>query len=340
MIRPRIKTRYLVAIALLLLLFFSGYDYYPLTSKGADIPMETYYIGRFSIKVPPEMKPEMRISKLRYIEIEEMEWPFAKSREEARKDKWESLIKDIQNKPGPDGVEKMILNEKNIQGMGEWAKGAFHYSSYSHRTAMWTILVDTGKQGIVFASDLTVIEKEQERPKVLPNIIEIYNAYRAREPKDAMLSAPGNWFYTRLGAINLPYRSEEKSYARFEGHPLNLKLEIEMETDMLKDIEEQGLMEKLAKVLITRFIPGTGIKALRSGKREVAGLKGEEVLARLTENGKSELSFSWEYRGKDDDGEHPVTLITMESPDGKVDEKMRIWDAMLDSMKPMFERKK
>jgi hypothetical protein len=69
-------------------------------------------------------------------------------------------------------------------------------------------------------------------------------------------------------------------------------------------------------------------------------MKGEESILRISEDGEKTIMFTWEFNGKEDSGEYPTTTIEMEAPDGKLDEKIAIWDAVLDSMKPMFVRKK
>ena len=79
---------------------------------------------------------------------------------------------------------------------------------------------------------------------------------------------------------------------------------------------------------------------IRLAKREVAGMKGEESILRISEDGEKTFMFTWEFNGKEDSGEYPTTTIEMEAPDSRLDEKIAIWDAVLDSMKPMFERKK
>ncbi|MFH1028812.1 MAG: T6SS immunity protein Tli4 family protein, partial [Pseudomonadota bacterium] len=151
----------------------------------------------------------------------------------------------------------------------------------------------------------------------------------------------GDWFFLKHGAINLPYLWQEKSYVRFEGHPLNLKIEIDMDMDAGHKRPQFGLIEKASAAIDSGYASAANvsIKNIRSQKREVAGVPGEEVIDRLTDKDNKTLDFGWEYVGKKDSGEYPTMRITMESPDGNLDEKLKIWDAVLDSMKPMFERK-
>lgn len=151
----------------------------------------------------------------------------------------------------------------------------------------------------------------------------------------------GDSFYLEHGVINRPYRSQEESYARFEGHSLDLIIDIKMEMDVGYYRETEGLIEKTKEMLTAAaMLPGGSISKIRLAKREVAGMKGEESILRITEDSEKTLLFTWEFNGKEDSGEYPTTTIEMESPDGNLDEKIKIWDAVLASMKPMFVRKK
>ncbi|MHB8139155.1 MAG: T6SS immunity protein Tli4 family protein, partial [Smithellaceae bacterium] len=81
------------------------------------------------------------------------------------------------------------------------------------------------------------------------------------------------------------------------------------------------------------------VDKIRTNKRKVAGLPGEELVTRLTADMGPELYFGWKYLGKEDSGEHPEIEITIdESPDNNLDEKMKIWDRALDSFRPAYKR--
>ena len=131
----------------------------------------------------------------------------------------------------------------------------------------------------------------------------------------------------------MPYTSQEATYARFEGHPLELKLEFK--TTAVHKVSESGLVDRLAASLAMNFAPGVDIDKLRTGKRNVAGLHGEEVIFRGTQDSKSELSFTWLFTGKADSGDAPKISIEMEAPDGRVEEKLKAWDTILNSIKPI-----
>lgn len=125
---------------------------------------------------------------------------------------------------------------------------------------------------------------------------------------------------------------------RFKDHSLGLVLRIRMHEAY--EVEKAGLIDKTIDAIETGYASGVIIKKIRSHKRGVAGLIGEEEVLKETENGDESLNFVWEYNGKLNSGECPRIVITMDTLACNLDEKLKIWDTVLDSMKPMFERKK
>ncbi|HBG04890.1 MAG: hypothetical protein A2075_01825 [Geobacteraceae bacterium GWC2_58_44] len=312
------------------------------SKKGAREAMQTYYLGRFSIAVPALMKQKIRSSKLRYADIQEMEWPQSLNPEQARKAEWDRFMAEVKKLPPPDGKDRVIIKVHEFPAVGKWAKGIFYYNdSFDRHGARWSLLMDAGPVGLWLKTDDIVVEKEIEHSKTIPNYENIAKAFQPLDLHNLKGRQPGNRFYLEHGAINLPYAGQEESIARFEGHPLKLTLLIEMETDFTKEIETMSLIKGTRAMLAVALIsPGGGISKIRLREREVAGMPGEEAVLRVREGQRKDLVFTWQFNGKDDSGEYPTTRIEMESPDGNLHEKLKIWDAVLDSMKPMFERKK
>jgi hypothetical protein len=191
------------------------------------------------------------------------------------------------------------------------------------------VLVDAGTVGLWLKFDGLIERKEQ----MLIRVIDIAKAYQLRDQHNSMRLPPGDWFHLKYGSLNLSYLKQEHTYTRFEGHPLELMLEIEM--DETQEVEKSGLVDKFGKFLSASVTPRLAIHKIRSHKRTVAGLKGDEIIMKMTEEGDSTLQFGWQYQGKEDSGDHPEIDITMESPDGNLDAKLKVWDAILDSFKPM-----
>jgi len=160
--------------------------------------------------------------------------------------------------------------------------------------------------------------------------------------KTLKVQIPDNRFFLQRGAINLLYLENEESMARFDDHAFDFNIVIEMNMDFAEKIETEGLVERTEKLLASDLIPSSGgISKIRLQKREVAGMPGDETLLELRDGKERSLIFTWEYSGKKDSGDYPKTKIEMECPTTEnLEEKIKIWDAVLDSMKPLFERKK
>lgn len=310
--------------------------------KGAKTTMERYYLGRFSLRVPATMLQKLRSSSIRCVEIEEISWPLNSDRERAHNVEWDSFMKHTQQIAVPIKAKSVVIDTNNFPGIGKWTRGIFYYDgNHSYRTGQWKVLMDSGSSGIWFTGDLSLVEEENASHVMAKNLENLANSYHAIDLKTLTGLQPDHRFYLQKGFISLPYLEQESSIARFEGHPLQLSLLIEMEMDIEDQIDTSSLIDETRAMLAAALvIPGGGMSKIRLRKREVAGMPGEESVLRVREGDRKDLVFTWQFNGREDSGEYPTTRIEMESPDGHLSEKLEIWDAILDSMKPMFVRKK
>jgi hypothetical protein len=188
--------------------FVQGCDKTANAEKGAKMPMETYYIGRFSIAVPTEMKEAegSRSHKLRYAEIFEVMWPNEISPEKAREAEWNKLMAKIEALNPPEGKYKVIIKRLDFSNVGKWSKAVFYYDDDGRpRTATWSFLMDTGSVGVWIITPPVVVEKENVSNKSVRNLDNISKAYRVL---DTIKLPKGEWFYLKHGAINLPYSAQ------------------------------------------------------------------------------------------------------------------------------------
>ena len=301
------------------------------TGKGVKIVMKTYYMGRFAVDVPVELKQAVQAHTIRYAKLEEFLWPLTVTRENARQNAWNQRLTETSKLSPPRGKREVVIKTLNTSERDKWLKGLMYYGNYvSSKEANWGVLIDAGVVGLW--GDISGLLEYEDHMKT--DLLEIMNAYRVRPPENPMGFA-GNWYHLKYGSINLPYLEQEKTYARFEGHPLDLKLEVEMKET--HEVEKLGVAERLAASIATRFAPGVDVDKIRSRSRTAAGLKGEELVMRMSASGEdTQIQFAWEYRGEVDSGERPEIQITMETPDGNLNEKLKIWDAILDSFKPTY----
>ena len=97
------------------------------------------------------------------------------------------------------------------------------------------------------------------------------------------------------GAIVLPYLEQEKTYARFEG-PMGLVLRVE--TEETHNVEEAGVIDRLAASLAINLAPGVDVAKIRTDKRTIALLSGQEIVTRLGDLNGKELFLAWGNQGK------------------------------------------
>ncbi|MBJ6727001.1 T6SS immunity protein Tli4 family protein [Geomesophilobacter sediminis] len=303
--------------------------------------MGTNLIGRFSVSTPTEMEIKLRSSMLRRTELKEIRWSPGREME-ARSLEWERQLQEIHELKAPEGKKALIITQVDkFPLLEKWAKGIYYYHDfYDEEAAQWSLLLDSGPIGLWIVGKPTIVEMELINHKMAKNIENIALHYQTLNAAQAELGRASNGFYLSHGVIDLPYSVHEESIARFEGHPLQLSLLIEMYMDARKEIETTSLISGTRAMLAASlFIPGSSMSKIRLQHREVAGMPGEESVLRIKEGDSRNLVFTWRFNGKYDSGEYPTTRIEMESPDGNLDEKLQIWDAILDSMKPMFVRK-
>ena len=287
----------------------------------------TIPIGRFTMDIPLNMKRAAQTASVRYADVVEVIWPQGGNVEQHRKTTWDARVDQI-NKRGLPGKSQSLIEMRDISSTGHWSKAVLLYRDPDiTRVGDWEVLTDYGNQGAWFKFH----GRLDAREKMLEWVLEIARAYKPISPH---YDPPQkNWFFLEHGAIALPYLEQEETYARFEGHPLDVKLEVK--TTAVHKVSDSGLVDRLSASLAMNFAPGVDVDKLRTGKRTAAGLNGEEVIFRGTQNGESELSFTWLYTGQVDSGDAPKISIEMEASDGKVDEKLKLWDALLNSFKPI-----
>jgi len=290
--------------------------------------MNVHRIGRFAIAVSEKMKKAHQGSEVRFREIEETPWPAGTKPEEAREAAWQARLNEIRELEPPEGKANTLLETRKLEINGAWAQAARYYGYKDDaETINWDLLLDGGALGVWVTAD-GVIEEEKE---IWKYNLEVAEAYR---PPAKAAAAKENWFYLKHGAIALPYLEQEGAYARFEDHPLGI-YKFTVETTSVDEVEKVGLLDKITAVIVSGYGQGVKIDRLRTGKRTVAGLKGEEAILRMSTDDDTELSFSWTYPGKEDSGHYPDITINMTAEDGQAEEKTAIWDAMLDSMRPI-----
>lgn len=237
---------------------------------------------------------------------------------------------EIAKLKAPKGKEGVVIDTTEFAGIGKWSKGVFyHVNPDIPRRIGFEMLFDTG----VDSKGVWLKIKGTSREAMEKNVPNIARSYQPRRYGDLKLP-PGNWFYTRHGAVNLPYLEQESAAARFL-NPLGTKIKIKTMEIHKTEAEGHNLLGRLNAVLATGYNAGVDVKKIRTTKRIVAGLSGEEIVVRHDDGEDKSLTFMWRHGGKPDSGTEPLVLIEMNAEDGEVDAKLKVWDAVLDSARPL-----
>ena len=290
--------------------------------------MVTHSIGRFIIQVPQSMTVAHRSSRLRHRDLAEVNWPSNVPHEKAQTGAWQMRLADIQKMPPPKDKPSALIEQREINKSQPSIRSIRYFGDSDEEEINWDTLVAVGSAGLWIKSR-GMVEYTDE---ILGHDLDIARAYHALDPADVGPKAKG--FYLEHGYISLPYRSQEEAYARFEGHPLGLKLRVQTNETHEDEPHDEGLLGRLAATLASSMAAGVDVEKIRAGKRVVGGLKGEETVLRAKTKDKTDLSFIWRFAGKKDSGEQPEILIEIEAKDGQLDEKLKLWDAVLNSFKP------
>lgn len=293
----------------------------------------TYGAGRFVIDIPASMQFAGSYS-IQGTDVIETVWPEGDSDTHAQT-AWRGRLDQINTIEPPDLKDETIIELKELPGIGRWCKAVlFYHKPISQNTVSLHLLVQFGKNGL-WLKDRDI--RSSARDIAYEISTDLARAYRPpfeNENRVAVLPDRDS-FYLRYGAIDLPFEYDESVKILFRHHPLDDIMVLDVETDVVQQVEQHGLMDRLAAVILTKFVPGLKIKKIRTRKRTVAGMRGEEVVYRgIEDDGDSGLYFAWEYPGQPNSAHFPNIQIGLRARDDNLEEKLVLWDAVLDSMRP------
>jgi hypothetical protein len=173
-------------------------------------------------------------------------------------------------------------------------------------------------------------------PEVIDDVREVGLAYRIRASNNPAWPLPGkDWFHLARGAVALSFQEEESARAEFEGHPLKVK--IALETATTDEPVRKGLATRFAEALANAGAKWAGaVSPVKNRKRAAAGLEGEEMVMRDADA--KHLHFLWNFPGERSSGAKPEITFTMETADERFDEKLALWNRVVDSLGPAAAR--
>ena len=294
----------------------------------------TFGVGRFVIDIPVSMQYRGGTYRMRDRSIEEVMWPDADKDKESET-LWNTHIEGIKKLKAPNGFENALIEIKDIENIGKSCRAVLFFNEPLD-TAYGTlhIFLDSGSTAVwIKARDKKIASKDFTYQKST-DLAKAYRPPSHRLGKADVLTNRDS-FYLEHGAVDLPFEYKESVDLGFQGHAIDKHLELSIETEVVHEVEQSGLIERFKAVIATNYAPGLKIDKIKTGSRTVAGMEGEEIIYRGTEDdGEVEISFVWEHPGVAKNAHLPNVIIDMATTDGQFDEKLAVWDTILDSMRP------
>ena len=302
-------------------------------------PTITYGAGRFVVDIPAAMSFAGGYH-LRNRKIEEVVWRDTDT-EKAAEQAWKKRLTEIEAMPPPQGVEKALIEIIDVPDIQKWCRAVFYYGDPLDTElpgiplkGYLDILCHTGRTDLW----ITSYGKSSAKDFMYSKSTDIARAYRAPEKRfdRAEVIDGRDAFYLRYGAVDLPFEYKESVHIVFKKHPLDSQLVLSIDTDVVDKVYPIGLMDRLSAMIATNFVPGLKIEKIRTRKRIVAGLKGEEVIYRgIESDGTRGLCFAWDYPGQENAPHAPNMVIDMLAQDDHLEAKLALWDAILNSLRPV-----
>ncbi len=297
-----------------------------LHASDEDIELSTteskeYLLGRFSVQLTNHFQLKNRSQTIDGYTLDE--YPYnAEDRTTTRDLILNKILEEIR-KTGPrlDG-NSILVDRHESNDAGHWSTFISSYQDIltSYRVTNQIVSIHPGV--ITHAHGVGDIEELEADTNRLKNLVKLYTPNSVKAPPNQ----PGT-IYLKHGYLRSKGINEEDVYAKFENFKLNLTLSIK--TSTVHQVEPSTLSDRIDAALLTWVIPGLSVDKIHSGKRDLDGLKGDELIMRTTENNRSEVRFMWNYPGKVDSGEYPNVRIKMLAKGGDLKEQRQVWEQVL-----------
>lgn len=293
----------------------------------------TYGVGRFVVDIPISMQYRGGSYRMRIRDITEVLWQDGNPNKSAEAE-WDARLAKIGKLKPIKGKDNALIEQKEIKGIGKWCKAVFYYGdSFDADSGYLDLLINEGQVGVWITTNGRISGKDFMYEKSTA----LAKAYRPPAQRLGRVSVLKNVdsFYMQFGAIDLPFEYQESAGIFLEGHTTDKSLKLEIESKVTDEVQPVGLIGRFEAAVETGYAQGLEIKKIRAKERTVAGEKGEEfVYLGVEADGDKGISYLWESPGELNSGQHPELSITMDSDDKNLAERLALWDAILDSMRP------
>jgi hypothetical protein len=282
--------------------------------------LRSVYFGRFRADVPRTAVPKSHHFTLRGVSIDEE--PLSATEEEYA-ERWKAHVDSVRRLEDLDtGRRSAILND------GELFPGVRALVYHDAQFGPPFVQVDA----VLRADGRATWFRVGARRSVEDLRQQIRELVDARAPRDPVNNATTRGaFYTEWSVFRLTPGPNERALLSLTDH--GSSIDIEFETQSVGRVDERGLLGRVDD-LMRDWASEAPLETDRSGVREVAGLKGEEVIGRVTNDKHQRTFFKWEYRGTARSATAPSFSIEMEAKNTSRASATSLWEAILSSVRP------
>lgn len=318
------------------------------TSNAADMhvssppsgPTTPLYAGRFMTIVPAGVTPAGEEAELQDLEVKEVAWPTevppgppGRPARDAATRAWAERLAELRADPDkrPEGAADVVIQQRQL-APNLWLLYR-HDGRVNDSLVAAEALLDAGPNGVWIRAPYQR-GAEGDVITIFTRLARSYRPYPPQAPRAEDQAA----FHLSGGAFYLPFDFQEslESYLNLEAHGLKT-VHLTLRSGADPEWGEGLVAEWRAKQrssLLGRLLGAGKATLVRAGPCTVAGMPGEEVVARFDRSGEPpELALTWGYRGENDAPTRPHTVISATSVDGRVGDAVAAWDRLLGSVR-------
>lgn len=281
-------------------------------------------VGRLMLSLPAEMRRAGQEHVLySSVYLREVEWASSNGYKKV----WSDWLQKLSGRRAPPGVREIILEQREIAPRCQGVLA--HDSEHDRNIRTWFALLDAGTHGVWMEC-----AREPGMPEqALSRLYAVARSYRTLEKRGPLL--PEGWFYLERGAVMLSPLRDEYAFVLFEGPPLDPGHQLSVRVAP-SAAAQSGLMSRLERALALGLPGESKVTILRRGSRRVAGFEGEELVIQVETEGSERLAWAWSYPGQGGMPHVPCVELSMHALGEAREDKVRLWDNTLESMRHLF----
>jgi hypothetical protein len=295
------------------------------TQGATRLDTRPVLFGRFSIDVPTAMELQTQRYTVGRVALEDIASPVTDASFDSL---WKAKRQTIAAEHNEDTKKTAKLVEETDLGRGS---RALFYHGTQFSDAFWSV------QALVRvdAAAIWLLIEDVKAPldELKAEIANIAKSLSLGSPDE---KGPGAAFSAGRWRVTIAPTSGEEAYVRFvrQADAADVPRELKIRTHVVEVVDERGLAERFSSLAGGLFAKlGVGTQTTRSGKRELAGLDGDEVIAKLKDDRSSMIGLKWEYHGTANAATKPAITIEAQSEDRNSDAVIRVWDKTLGSLR-------